>query len=455
MRFMTSFLRNESGNFGILTALVMAPLVGVAGMAIDFGRALSLRHDLMGIADAAALGAISEGSKGRIAIQKMKGDGEVVIAANDGRNIFMAQRAGGNLDLAELDLDVDMAVTKKGETITSSATFQARMPTIFMRVLGKDSITLTGTASAAYGTYGKSYTDFYMLLDNSPSMGIAATTSEIKRMKELTKAATGRACAFACHVGYYDNKGNFIDRKDQTYEIAKANKITLRIDVVAKAAKALIDKIVATASLSDQYRVATYSFGSFALKTGARIEKVSALTVDMTRAANATKDVTLMTTDHDWYNDNALTNFEVALTEIGKEITGDGGDGTSAALSEKVVYFVTDGMGDYKPTGKCGGSPEGSSGRCLAPINTTYCTNLKNRNIKIAVLYTTYIPLDGDGTWDGLIKNKFADKISPALKECASPDLFFEVGPDDDMEAAMVKLFVQSTGGTTGLRLTH
>jgi Flp pilus assembly protein TadG len=449
------FRSDESGNFGMLTAFALVPLIGTAGMAIDFSRAISLRHDLMGIADAAALGAISEGSKGHKAIQQMTQDGKVTIAQDEGRSLFMAQRAGGNINLSELPLDVTMTVSKTGANINSVASFQVQMPTTFLRVLGKDTITVSGTASAAFGSYGKSYTDFYMLLDNTPSMGIAANTAEIKRMKELTKEATGRACAFACHVGYYDNKGKFIDRNDKTYEVAVANKITLRIDVVAKAAKALIDKIVATASVNDQYRVATYSFGKFALQNGHRIEKVSSLTLDMTSAANATKDVTLMTTNHDWYNHNALTSFDVALTEIGREIKGFGGSGSSAADAEKVVYFVTDGMADHKIQSKCSGSPEGDSGRCLEPINTQYCKALKDRNIKVAVLYTTYVPLDGDGTWDGLIRDKFAHKIAPALQECASPDLFFEVKPDDDMQAAMVKLFVQATGGTTGLRLTH
>ena len=428
-------------------------------MAIDYGRALNMRHELMGAADAAALGAITEGSDGFKAVQNMQQDGSVTIAQDEGRKLFFSQRSVSHADvLANMPIDVVVGVERKSGGITSNVTFTAHMPTTFMTRFGHEKVSISGSASATSGNFGKTYTDFYMLLDNSPSMGIAATTSEIKRMKDLTGANGGRACAFACHVGRYDNKGNFIDSNDRTYVIArdKKNNIKLRIDVVAQAAKALIDKIKSIANVNEQYRVATYSFGKYALQNGYRIEKVSSLSLDMTSVGNATEDVTLMTTNHDWYNHNALTSFDTALRLIGREISGSGGSGASAADPEKIVYFVTDGVANHKPEDKlCGGSWEGDSGRCIEPIDTSFCTSLKERNIKIAILYTTYVPLDGDGTWDGKIRYVFADKIATKLQECASKDLFFEVKPDDNMEAAMVKLFVQATGGSLGLRLTH
>jgi hypothetical protein len=460
MRFFSRFIRNDSGNFGMMTALLMVPLIGAAGLAIDFGRALSLRNDLMGAADAAALGAISQGSSGYKAIQQMKQDGRVSIAQDEGRKLFLSQRSTSvENSFTDMPVDVGIEVERKGGAITSIVSFSARMPTTFMRALGQAEMTIAGSATAGFGGQDKSYTDFYMLLDNTPSMGIAATTAEMARMKKLTYADHGRECAFACHVGRYDNKGKFIEdgqKKVNTFLIAKSNKVTLRIDVVAKAAKALIDRIVNAAAVNEQYRVASYSFGKYALEPGYRIDKLASLTLDMTSAGNATEDVALMTTDHDWFNDNALTSFDVALTAIGKEISGNGGSGSSAADPEKIVYFVTDGVADHlKPGGKCAGTWEGNKGRCHEPINTTYCKALKDRKIKIAVLYTTYVPLDGDGTWDKYIKNVFAGRIASSLRECASPELFFEVGPDDDMEAAMVKLFIQATGSGTGLRLTN
>ena len=454
------FLKDRAGNFGIMTAILMVPLVGAAGMALDYGRALETRTDLMGVADAAALGAISEGSPGYKAYTAMTKDGEVTIAQDDGKALFLGQRSSpdkSDLDLSQIPLDVNIKVARLNGQVTSTASFSARVPTTFMRILGKDYVTVSGQAVAAYGAQSKSFTDFYMLLDNTPSMGIAATSKEMQRMKALTGANGGRACAFACHLGWYDRDGKFNEDPNSTYIVARANNVKLRVDVVSDAASALINKVrTQMSTTSSQYRVAAYSFGKFALEPGYRIEKISALTIDMNSASKATENIALMTSDHDWFNDNALTSFDTSLTAIGKEISGEGGTGSSAADPEKIVYFVTDGMQDsLKPGGVCGGSWEGNKGRCHEPIDVKYCQALKDRKIKIAVLYTTYIPLDGDGTWDSYIKNVFASKIGPSLKQCASPDMFFEVGPDEDMEAAMVKLFVQATSGKAGLRLTQ
>lgn len=458
MRVLGSFLKDKSGNFGILTAVLLVPIVGAAGMAVDYGHALSVRSDLMDVADSAALGAISEGSAGYKAYQAMTEDGEVTIAENDGKAFFLAQRSSSttSAELADMPIDVDINVARLNGQVTSTATFTAQIPTTFMRVLGQDSIKVSGAATAVYGAQSKSYTNFYMLLDNTPSMGIAATQTEMDRLSAITGANGGRACALACHIGYYGSNGKFNENPDSTYIAARNNDVTLRIDVVSKAAEALIDKVNTASASADQYHIAAYSFGSYALEPGYRIEKVTSLTVDMASASNAVGKVGLMTTDHDHFNDNALTSFDTALTAIGKEISGDGGTGSSAADPQKIVYFVTDGVGDsLKPGGTCGGNWYDGEGRCLEPIDTKYCTALKNRGIKMAVLYTTYIPLTGDDIWENHMKNIFASKIKTKLQQCASDDLFFEVGPEDDMENAMTHLFVKATSGGNALRLTN
>jgi len=154
MRVLGRFSKDRSGNFGILTAIMMVPLVGAAGMALDYGQALELRSDLMGVADAAALGAISEGSAGYKAYTAMTKDGEVTIAEEDGKALFLAQRSSSNKsgsDLSHIPLDVSIKVARLNGLVTPTATFTARAPTTFMRVLGKESVTVSGQASAPYG----------------------------------------------------------------------------------------------------------------------------------------------------------------------------------------------------------------------------------------------------------------------------------------------------------------
>jgi Flp pilus assembly protein TadG len=441
----------------MITALLMMPLLGVAGMAVDYGHALSLRHDLMGIADAAALGAIAEGADGAKAANGMTKDGEVKIAADDARRIFLSQRATSVLQIADYPLDVEIKVNKVGQQVTSVANFSLRMPTSFMHLFGKHTMTITGSSTAISGSESKSFTDFYMLLDNSPSMGIAATTSGMRRLIELTSgpewSAGNRECAFACHLGRWKTNGTFDETKNTTYTAARSAGVILRIDVVAQAAKALIDRVKAEmAASANRYSIAAYSFGKSAPSSGYPITKVASLSSNMSTVGNAVGEVGLMTTDHHGYREDALTSFDTVLTSIGKEIDDDGGSGATENEPQKVVYFVTDGLGDSQ-TSACSGSKMGSKERCLEPIDTAYCDALKQRNIKIAILYTTYNPLTGDHIWETYIKKRFADRIGPKLRDCASTDLFFEVGPDDDMEAAMAKLFVKAASRTTGVRL--
>ena len=63
---------------------------------------------------------------------------------------------------------------------------------------------------------------------------------------------------------------------------------------------------------------------------------------------------------------------------------------------------------------------------------TNWCTTIKNRGIKIAILYTDYLAVPTDSWYEGHIAPIQSD-IGPALQACASPGLFYDaaigVGP--------------------------
>ena len=65
----------------------------------------------------------------------------------------------------------------------------------------------------------------------------------------------------------------------------------------------------------------------------------------------------------------------------------------------KYLFFVSDGVAD-ESNGACLKPTTG--GRCQSPLNPALCATLKDRGIKIAVLYTTYLALptnDWYNTW--------------------------------------------------------
>ncbi|HEX2148538.1 MAG TPA: hypothetical protein VHG11_12945, partial [Pseudorhizobium sp.] len=169
--------------------------------------------------------------------------------------------------------------------------------------------------------------------------------------------------------------------------------------------------------------------------------KVAHIDGNLDTVAAATDNIKLMSIPYQNYNNDQQTSFDQALTKIGDEISGSGGAGTSAADRQKIVFMVSDGVGDHAKKGACT-SPKGkvNSTRCIEPIDTNYCDELKKRSIKIAILYTTYLPLDDNNFWKSWVK-PFSDQIGSKMQECASPGYYFEVSLEDGIEEAMKTLF--------------
>ncbi|MBB3560357.1 Flp pilus assembly protein TadG [Rhizobium sp. BK512] len=413
----SAFLSDRSGNFGIMTALLMVPLVGSAGLALDYAHALSLRTELYAAADAAAVGSISEKSDAVAAAMTMQGDGTISVAKTDARSIFFSQMSG---ELTSVAVNLSIDVTKTANKLNSKVTFSASVPTTFMHILGQDSITISGSATAEYQT--ASFMDFYILLDNTPSMGVAATPTDVSKLQ----AKTG--CAFACHQ---------MDQASNNYTIAKSLGVAMRIDVVRQATQALTDTAKTERVSADQFRMGVYTFGTKA--EDAKLTTISNLTSDLTTVKNYTNAVDLMTIPYQNYNQDQLTSFDSAMTQM-NTIIDPAGDGTSNTKPEKILFFVSDGVGDsYKPS-TC--TKKTTGGRCQEPIDTSFCKPLKDRGVKIAILYTTYLPLPSNSWYNSWIK-PFQNEIPTRMAACASPGLYFEVSPTEGISDAMKALFLK------------
>ncbi|NLS00961.1 pilus assembly protein [Rhizobium sp. P38BS-XIX] len=413
------FAGNRSGNFAVMTALLAVPLIGAAGLAIDVTNALVIRAELYNAADAAAVGAIATSSPAVAAAMAMTTDGTISVGQDDAKTLFFGQASS---DLQNVPVNVDIKVTKAANIVSSTVNFSATVPTTLMQVMGLMSIPLNGTAFAQYQT--ASFIDFYMLLDNTPSMGVGATSDDIT----MLQTHTSDTCAFACHN---------LDTTNNYYNLAKSLKINMRIDVVRQATQSLTDTATKNRQTPDQYRMAVYTFGTKAEAAG--LTSVSALSWDMTQVKTSTGAVDLMTTPSQNYNSDQDTSFDTMLTQL-KPIIGTGGGGTTSADRSKVLFFVTDGVGDsYKPT-TC--TKPTTGGRCQEPLDTSFCQPLKDQNVKIAILYTTYLPLPQNAWYNTWIA-PFQSQIGTNLRNCASPGLYFEVSPTQGISDAMNALFLK------------
>ena len=220
------------------------------------------------------------------------------------------------------------------------------------------------------------------------------------------------------------------------YQKAKNLGVTTRIDVVRSATQQMMDTAAATETFSNQFRAAIYTFGTSCTDPG--LVTVKSLTSSLSSAKFAAASIDLMTIPYQGYNNDQCTNFDDVLTELNAKIPTPG-NGTSATSPQKFLFFVSDGVNDANNPTSCSKPLHGGT-RCQEPIDTSVCTKIKNRDIKIAVLYTTYLPLPTNAwynTWIG----PWQTQIATNMQNCASPGLYFEVGPNQGISEALNALF--------------
>lgn len=416
------FLGDRSGTFAVTAAIIMVPVMLAAGAALDFTMAVRVRAQLQDAADAAAVGAVAVSSPAFQKAGTMTSDGTIDVGVTDALKLFKVQLTD---DTRTYVTKVDANVTKSGTEVTAVVTYKANVPTSLMRLAGFDTVPVSGSATARNGT--PEFSDFYLLLDNTPSMGLGATPTDISRMV----ANTPDACAFACHTTN--------DPKNNYYQIAQNLGITMRFDVVREAVSELMDTAARTQTYPDQFEMGLYDFGAAAEHTGlTRIVKLSSSFTKVQNAVNGkSPKVDLMTIPEQNYNNDQQTDYNSVLSAMDHEIP-DPGSGTNQDSRLKYLFFVADGVADYSNASSC--QKKTTGGRCQEPINTSYCDALKKRGVQIAILYTTYYPLPSNSWYNTWIA-PFASQIGTNMQKCASPGLFFEVSPTDGISEAMTALF--------------
>jgi len=436
------------GTIAITFAIASVPIILASGYAIDYSRAARLKTTLDAYADAAALNAVSKASMS--ACFGSSCDSAVQTAAVAFFNAQVTNSANplkvGSVSSVTA-LVVDTASTNNRK---ATITYTASIPTAFLGIMGINNLAVSnsGNPSVAQSAV-PTYMDFYMLLDNTPSMGIGATATDVATMV----ANTPDQCGFACHTTS--------DPANNYYAIAKAHGVTMRIDVVAQAVAQLTSTATSMEVVSNQFRMAIYDFGADA--SSVALNQVFALSSSMSAAQTAASGIDLMTIPYQNYNNDQQTDFDGVLSAMNTAIPTPGaGNGTNPAYPQKWLFFVTDGVADYNYPSTCTQSSldSGLGGRCMEPLTVANCTTMKNRGVNIAVLYTTYQQLPtnawymqyidpfNQGPW-GPSPNS---QIAQNLQACATPGYYTEVSPTQGISTAINTLFQKAVSNA---RLTQ
>lgn len=410
--FLRRWRNSQRGSYTIIFALSLVPMLIAIGATMDYSLAYRAKERLSDAADAAALAAV---------------DYQTTLPAAS-----VAQATANNMFAGDIARYTDIKNTTVTTTITDTSAgrtavvnYSGKISTVMLGIIGQTTLTLSGSSTAGAGV--PVYMDFYLLLDNTPSMGIGATTTDIATMVNNTPDQ----CAFACHD--LSNSNNY-------YNLAKSLGVTMRIDVVRTATQQLMTTATSTETVSNQFRMAIYTFGSSDTNVG--LTAISSLTSNLANASSAASGIDLMTTSYQNYNNDQDTPFDSIMTQMNSVIPTPG-TGASSSSPQKVLFLVTDGVADEYLPYSC--TQPTTGGRCQEPLTTSLCTTMKNRGIKIAVLYTTYQPLPTNSwynTWIG----PFQPNLSTIMQSCATTGLFFAVSPTQGISTAMNALFQKALG---------
>ena len=416
---------NTGGNVAIMFAFAAVPMLLALGAGVDYGLAMKRQARMNAAADAAALDVVTPTMMAQPA-------SVAKAAAIAFFNTQVANLVGTTYNASNLTVTVTDTPGTSALKRVATVTYTATSTNTFATLLKIPTLTIKGTSTATASTSPN--IDFYLMLDDSPSMAIAATTDGIDVMVKNTSPQGG--CAFACHETNpaADSLGNPGGPNQDNYALARSLNVKLRIDLVQSA----VSNLMTTASKTESntkavYRMAGYTFDS-------STTQIIPLTSNLTTAQNESSNIALLTVYQNGYltqtnhNRDADTNFDQAFSTINNAMPNPGG-GTniSGDSPQEVLFVVTDAVSDYIGSG---------NGRAFTPMgpSSTWCSTIKARGIRIAMLYTTYNPLPTSSFYNTFIASE-QSSIAPKAQACASPGLFFQVDTDGDISAAMTTLF--------------
>jgi Flp pilus assembly protein TadG len=456
LRF-ADFARNRRGNVAILTALMMIPMISALGMGVDYAMQMQRQDRLSGIADATALYVLTP--------TMMTYSSSV---AQTKAQAFWSAQAAMVTGTTGVTGTVTVTDTPQGTTVlrTVSVSFTGSSVTYLTSLIGVTSLPLGGGAGSTSKVAPK--INFYLLVDTSPSMGIAATQADINTMVANTSQQGG--CAFACHETnpgsyYWDALGNPTNpatgQPGDNYYLARKLGVTLRIDLVNQALQSLGAAAVSTATQNNtvygmsistiDYKVSqiyqTNNIAANGAAAQAAVGTLSQLEVGYNacvingncNAGNGGNDQdsaldlgvsTLGTLNHNAYASANTPGYQMYTPGQGTSNSGDS--------PQEVLIIISDGMVDeYLPSYTGSTTP-----RAMAPINTLVdnCTAIKNSGIRIAFLYLTYNPLPTNTYYTQHIAS-FQPNIATAAEACASPGLYTKVDTGGDIAGALTNLF--------------
>ena len=428
---------DRAGGLTTIFAFSLIPLIGFVGLATDYGLELAAKSKLDHAVDAAAIAAITSTQS---YIVSYKGTGDPTAAAIAvGKAQGLAQFNANTGALPSTVPTPTINVTITGRLVNATAAYAFSMPTIFMRALGSKSMSFSGSAASTLTI--PAFTNIYIVIDVSESMGIGATVAD----QQIVYNATG-GCAVACH-------------HSGTTDLARNKGATLRIDVAKNAVISALNQVI-NSNNATRFQVAIYTMSS-------KFTNVYALSSNLSGAVTAVKGLDVST-----LNQDGGTNTTYGLTTLGNNLNPDG-DGLTSATAQGFVMMITDGVQDsdwkvqsgnswadgydsnFSPYSPCNQANCKKLTGFAVPIyiqsfDPSACSLLKSKGYTLMTLNTTYLVPPSNLRSSSSTLNEVFDyvqaylqsSISSNLSACATSSTYaYSANTPSEINAAVQQMF--------------
>lgn len=402
-----TFVSDRSGNFAMIAALAIVPVVGAVALAVDYSDASNVRTRVQLIGDSAILAGTNEA-------RTLVGDGvtasEATRRGEQVANAFFEAQAQDFVPRVSGTFTPDIAYNNGAFEGTGS--FSGGVPTSFAKIFKINQMPID-TVSVA-NISGQQFNDIHVLIDVSASMGVGATSSDVSIM------AGAINCAFACHT-----PPGFTSWPNSIHD-ARAAGARLRIDVVRSATIDLIDNLQAL-GLGDSLRVGIHTFSN-------SLQTVVPATSDLDQVRNGLSSIDLAAV---WGQGG--TDFAEALSSVHAHM-GASGSGMSANDRIKTLVVMTDGVSTNLQYDKNGwdqvdadpnytpSEPRiGTGAWAMQGFDERACEPLKREGINIMTVNVEYvIPTVGTSNDDRFeqIGQILKPDIGRKMERCASRRAF-------------------------------
>lgn len=500
MRFARDLLCDRRGNVLMIMGFAAIPLIFAGGMAVDYSNAARLQTKLNAAADAAALAAVTQ------PMMLQSNDAAKTAATN----MFKSQLPNLNgLVWNDANLHVEVTGNDTATTTrTAVVTYAAASTNFFAGILGMQTVAIggssTSTATAAPNI------DFYLALDTSSSMALPTTSagftvmdnalhcsfachsnkiqnyvgSGVGKLPSLILDNTTFSIVKSTNVsgtvnGYaitkidangtyiYNNKTNNvsssckISSKDKcvynsdgtyadSYWYALNKGVRLRVTDEKEAAQNLMTLAKQYAAENNRtYRAALYTFDH-----STNLQTIATLSSDLDSVGTRANSIDLVRVNDQagngcpptgctGSNTYLFTSYKSIMDKMLNDLPVKSGKGTNdpGDTPQAFLFIVTDGMSD-----EMNFSTNQRTRSAMLQAQIDQCTTIKNRGIKIAILYTEYTAASvaDDEPNQKAIAEAAIPNIAPALTNCASSGLMFTVKTDQSINDALQALFAKA-----------